>query len=78
LEDTTRLTWTNGEFDPWLPASVSSEFRPGGPLASTAQHPVNVIPKGIHCYDLILRNGVADMGTQAVIDTETKQIVECK
>ncbi|KAG9242909.1 serine carboxypeptidase S28-domain-containing protein [Calycina marina] len=76
LEATTRLTWTNGEYDPWMPAGVSSPDRPNGPLASTAQHPVNVIPKGIHCYDLIAKNGVADPGTQAVIDTEVKQIVE--
>jgi len=78
LEDTTRLTWTNGQFDPWKSASVSSQFRPGGPLASTAQHPVNIVPDGVHCFDLILQNGINNAGVQAVIDIETKQIVECK
>lgn len=78
LEDTTRLIWTNGEFDPWISGSVSSESRPGGPLVSTPKHPVNVIPKGIHCYDLLLKNGIADPGTQNVIDINVKQIVECK
>ncbi|KAH8588627.1 serine carboxypeptidase S28-domain-containing protein [Bisporella sp. PMI_857] len=76
LEDTTRLIWTNGEYDPWVTASISSKFRPGGPLASTPQHPVNFIPKGIHCNDLIIRNAVADPGTQKAVDIEVKQIVD--
>ncbi|TVY71366.1 putative extracellular serine carboxypeptidase [Lachnellula suecica] len=74
LEDTTRLMWTNGEYDPWRSASVSSEFRPGGPLSSTAEHPVQVIPKGIHCSDMILRNGRVNAGVQTVIDNEIAQI----
>jgi len=78
LEDTTRLIWTNGEYDPWRSGSVSAESRPGGSLVSTAKHPVNVIPNGIHCYDLLLKNGAADPGTQNVIDINVKQIVECK
>lgn len=75
LTDTTRLTWTNGEFDPWRTSGVSSQFRPGGPLASTEQHPVNIIPGGFHCSDLILENGVVNAGVQQVIDTEVAQIV---
>lgn len=70
--------WANGEYDPWIPGSVSSEFRPGGPLESTVDVPVNVIPGGIHCYDLIIRNGVVDEGVRKVIDAETRQIVECE
>lgn len=57
---------------------MSAESRPGGSLVSTAKHPVNVIPNGIHCYDLLLKNGAADPGTQNVIDINVKQIVECK
>ena len=78
LEDTTRLIWTNGEFDPWKAGSVSADARPGGPLASTPKHPVNVIPRGIHCYDLVIKNGLADPGTQKAIDSNVKQIVECE
>ncbi|RAL68458.1 hypothetical protein DID88_007186 [Monilinia fructigena] len=40
LENTTRLIWTNGQYDPWRTSGVSSQFRPGGELQSTAQHPV--------------------------------------
>ncbi|TVY33265.1 putative extracellular serine carboxypeptidase [Lachnellula subtilissima] len=76
LEDTTRLIWTNGEFDPWRTSGISSEFRPGGPLASTEQHPVQVIPSGIHCSDLRLKNGQVNAGVQQVIDNEVAQIVK--
>ena len=76
VENTTRLTWTNGEFDPWRTTGVSSQFRTGGQLQSTPQHPVNLIPSGIHCSDLLLRNAQANEGVQNVVDIETKQIVE--
>ncbi|KAF7169373.1 hypothetical protein CNMCM6106_004298 [Aspergillus hiratsukae] len=74
LTDTTRLTWTNGQFDPWRDSGVSSNFRPGGPLQSTAEAPVQVIPGGFHCSDLILRNGAVNAGVQKVIDNEVAQI----
>jgi len=76
LEDTTRLIWTNGEFDPWRTSGVSSEFRPGGPLASTPQHPLQIIPGGFHCSDLRLKNGAVNAGVQTVIDNEVAQIVK--
>ncbi|KAF4626929.1 hypothetical protein G7Y89_g11228 [Cudoniella acicularis] len=76
LDNTTRLIWTNGEFDPWRSSGVSSQFRPGGPLPSTPQHPLQIIPGGFHCSDLILYNGVVNSGVQTVIDNEVKQIVE--
>lgn len=76
LTDTTRLIWTNGQFDPWRTSGVSSEFRPGGPLASTPKAPVQIIPGGFHCSDLIARNGLVNDGVQTVIDNEIKQIVE--
>jgi hypothetical protein len=37
LDNTTRLIWTNGEFDPWRTSGMSSQFRPGGQLASTPE-----------------------------------------
>lgn len=40
------------EFDPWRSASVSSEFRPGGPLQSTDDTPVYLIKGGRHCNDM--------------------------
>ena len=72
--NSTRLIWTNGEFDPWRSTSVSSSFRPGGPLESTPSQPLQVIPSGIHCSDLILKNGAVNAGVQTVIDNEIKQI----
>ncbi|KAB8296041.1 hypothetical protein EYC80_008849 [Monilinia laxa] len=75
LENTTRLIWTNGQYDPWRTSGVSSQFRPGGELQSTAQHPVQIIPGGFHCSDLRLKNGLVNAGVQKVIDNEVAQIV---
>jgi hypothetical protein len=72
--NTTRLTWTNGQFDPWRDTTVSSDFRPGGPLNSTSEAPVNIIPAGIHCSDLLAENGEVNAGVQAVIDNEISVI----
>lgn len=71
---TTRLIWTNGQFDPWRTSGVSSEFRPGGPLVSTPAAPVQVIPGGFHCSDLIARDAAANDAVQAVVDNEIAQI----
>jgi len=76
IDNTTRLTWTNGEFDPWRTSGVSSGFRPDGPKVSTVQAPVHVIPDGVHCYDLLAENGQANAGVQAVITAEIAQIKE--
>jgi hypothetical protein len=71
-----KLTYFCREFDPWRTSGVSSQFRPEGPLESTPSAPVNIIPGGFHCSDLILKNGAVNAGVQAVIDTEIAQIVE--
>jgi hypothetical protein len=70
LTNTERVLWVNGQWDPWRDATVSSEYRPGGPLKSTKKAPVFLIPGGIHCNDLLLRNGQANEGVQKVIDAE--------
>ncbi|KAF7719783.1 Serine carboxypeptidase [Penicillium ucsense] len=74
LTDTTRLIWANGEFDPWRTSGMSSEYRPGGPLKSRPSAPLNIIPGGFHCSDLILKNGAVNAGVQKVIDAEVAQI----
>lgn len=51
---------------------MSSVFRPGGELVSTPEVPVQVIPGGFHCSDLIARNGAVNAGVQKVIDTEVE------
>jgi hypothetical protein len=55
---------------------MSSEYRPGGPLQSTPEHPLNVIPGGFHCSDLRLKNAQANAGVQAVVDAQVAQIVK--
>ncbi|KAK4443213.1 putative serine peptidase [Podospora aff. communis PSN243] len=60
LKNTTRLLWVNGEHDPWRSASVSSEIRPGGPMPSTPEAPVFVLPEAIHCNELLMRNADAN------------------
>jgi hypothetical protein len=70
----TRLIWTNGEFDPWRTSGVSSPFRPGGPLVSSPDAPVQLIPDGFHCSDMLAHNGIANAGVQLVIDREIAQI----
>lgn len=71
--ETKRLVFVNGEFDPWQAATVSSQFRPGGPLKSTPEAPVHLIPGGIHCSDLSLKNAEVNEGVMevfnAVVDT---------
>ncbi|KAJ5730002.1 Peptidase S28 [Penicillium malachiteum] len=74
LTDTTRLTWTNGQYDPWRESGVSSDYRPGGPLASRASAPVNIIPGGFHCSDLLLDNAAVNSGVQKVVEIEVAQI----
>jgi hypothetical protein len=72
--NTTRLLYVNGEFDPWREASMSSDFRPGGPLNWTAQMPVFVVPGGSHCSDLYTENGVVNEGAKHVIDAVIRQL----
>lgn len=74
IQNTTRLTWTNGEFDPWRTSGISSGFRPGGAQVSTVEAPIHIVPDGVHCYDLLAENGQVNAGVQAVIDAETAQI----
>ncbi|KAL9055018.1 MAG: hypothetical protein Q9162_003783 [Coniocarpon cinnabarinum] len=76
ITNTTRLIYTNGEYDPWRTAGVSSDLRPAGPLASTEQVPVNVVPGGFHGSDMVTRNGDVNVGAKAVIDKEVQQIVD--
>ncbi|GAB7347161.1 hypothetical protein MBLNU459_g3279t1 [Dothideomycetes sp. NU459] len=64
----TRLLWVNGGFDPWRESGVSSEFRPGGPLQSTEQAPVIIVPGGFHTSDLITQNGKVNAGAQTAIN----------
>ncbi|KAF2102204.1 serine carboxypeptidase [Rhizodiscina lignyota] len=76
ITKSTRLQYTNGGFDPWREATVSSELRPGGPLQSTEQVPVHWVPGGFHTSDLVTMNGVVNASCKAVIDAEVAQLVK--
>lgn len=76
IDNTTRLIYVNGGFDPWREASVSSQFRPGGPLESTEQVPVEIVPGGFHVSDMLTENGKVNAGVQAVIDEVVQQLAE--
>lgn len=76
IDNTTRLIYVNGEFDPWRECGVSSELRPGGPLQSTQQVPVEIVPGGYHTSDLITRNGDVNPGVKAVQDRVLKQLAD--
>ncbi|CAK7269405.1 hypothetical protein SEPCBS119000_003551 [Sporothrix epigloea] len=67
---TERLMWANGQFDPWRDVTVSSDFRPQGPLVSTPEAPVHVIPGGIHCTDLIYENAEVNDDLMAIVQNE--------
>lgn len=72
--NTTRLVYVNGEYDPWLPETVSSPFRPGGPLKSTPEVPVFVVPKAAHCPDLVMENTLANAALHEITQNVIKII----
>ncbi|RFU74516.1 peptidase s28 [Trichoderma arundinaceum] len=72
--NTHRLQWAAGEYDPWRPATVMAQDRPGGQLKSTPQHPVFVVPGAAHCGDMLVRNRNANAGVQKVFDAEVANI----
>lgn len=74
--NTTRLMWANGGLDPWKPATVSSNFRPGGPLKSTPEAPVRVLPGAAHCGDLLLRNAQANEAVMEIYQAEVQNMKE--
>ncbi|KAK4201380.1 putative serine protease [Triangularia verruculosa] len=50
----TRTMHTNGEHDPWRDATLSSKFRPGGPVTKVEEDglQVRLVKGGTHCSDL--------------------------
>lgn len=76
IDNTTRLIYANGEFDPWRDATVSSLYRPGGPLASTSDVPVYLVPEGNHVSDLLRANANANAGVMAIQQQELAQLQE--
>ena len=70
-----RLMYANGQYDPWLDATVSATAgRPEGPLASTPELPVRVIPGGVHCSDLYGQNWAVNAEVKAIAEAEVEQM----
>jgi hypothetical protein len=76
VTNTTRLMYTNGQLDPWRDVTVSSDYRPGGPLQSTPQLPVRVIPGGIHCSDYYGQNWAVNPTLQGIVNDEVANMVQ--
>ncbi len=76
LENTKRLMWVNGEFDPWRSASMASEFRPGGPIQPTPQAPSILIPGARHCNDLRITNAAANEDVRKTQKAVVKQMAD--
>lgn len=64
----------NSEFDPWRETGVSATGRPGGPMKSTPETPILIVPGGFHTSDLRVSNGHANPGVMEVINAEVAQI----
>ncbi len=60
VTNTTRLMYVNGQYDPWRDSTVSSINRPGGPLQSTSEVPVYVVPGRLPLLGLL----PAELGRQ--------------
>lgn len=73
---TPRVLYTNGQYDPWRPATVSSNQRPGGPLASSANVPVHIVQGGVHCSDVYAENWAVNPGVKAIADAEAATILQ--
>ncbi|RDW73596.1 hypothetical protein BP5796_07038 [Coleophoma crateriformis] len=69
-----RLMYTNGQLDPWRDSTVSSDFRPGGPLQSTEQLPVRIVASGVHCSDLYGQNWAVNDAVKAIAYAEVAQM----
>ncbi|KAJ4411335.1 hypothetical protein N0V82_009024 [Gnomoniopsis sp. IMI 355080] len=74
ITSTSRLLFVNGELDPWRSGGVSSPQRPGGPLASTADMPVILVPGAHHNADLATAAGTANADVKAAQTNATAQI----
>lgn len=76
IDNTTRLLYVNGDFDPWREASVSADIRPGGPMASTEDVPIYIVPGGFHVSDAITENGEVNAAVGKVQDQIVGKLVE--
>ncbi|GAB1316460.1 hypothetical protein MFIFM68171_06670 [Madurella fahalii] len=67
VTNTSMVMHTNGELDPWRDVTLSSVYRPGGPVQSTEQLPVRLVKGGTHCSDLYEPNWEANEGLRELV-----------
>jgi hypothetical protein len=72
--NSTRMLYMNGEWDPWIHTTVSSRFRPGGPMKSSKNVLVNVIPRGGHAIDLDARCNL-NPACKEIVEGAVRQMV---
>ncbi|KAI1326283.1 serine carboxypeptidase S28 [Xylariaceae sp. FL0255] len=65
-----KVLFVQGQYDPWRSATIGSDFRPGGPVASSDAIPNLVVEGGLHCADLVLDPPTAEQ--QPVLDESIK------
>lgn len=77
--DFDKVLFCDGEFDPWRSATLGSEFRPGGPKATSDQTPTFVVKGGNHVPDFEIVNDHAhNEVVEGEIDVMAKWLKEWK
>ncbi|KAH6659742.1 peptidase S28 [Truncatella angustata] len=66
-----RVFFVDGEFDPWRSATLSSNYRPGGPCNST-DAPTYVVKGGVHTPEMFIDE--EDPDTWPVVEAAIKQM----
>nr|CDP27866.1 Putative serine protease [Podospora anserina S mat+] len=72
----TRTMNTNGQYDPWRDATLSSTFRPGGPVTEMEKDglQVRLVKGGTHCSDLVGLNWEANAELDGLVDGVVDQL----
>ncbi|KAI1821950.1 serine carboxypeptidase S28 [Xylaria intraflava] len=61
-----RVLFVNGAWDPWMPATIASTYRPGGPVKSSQKIPSFIVEHGDHVPDFIFTDGNSKYQTPVV------------
>jgi hypothetical protein len=73
--NSTRLLYATGDRDPWEAVTISSKYRPSGPLQSSPSIPVISLPGGFHTSDLVALNGEVNLEVHVAIERIIQQMV---
>lgn len=70
VTNTTRVMYSNGGVDTWREATLSAKSRLGGPVESTPELPIRVIPGGVHCSDFYGQNWDVNEEIREIVDEQ--------